>query len=39
VIANTHKGRGVSFMEDGVAWHHKVPSPEQVTAALAEIGS
>jgi transketolase len=39
VIANTHKGRGVSFMEDGVAWHHKVPSPEQVEAALAEIGS
>ncbi len=39
VIANTHKGRGVSFMEDGVSWHHKVPSPEQVEAALAEIGS
>ena len=39
IIANTHKGRGVSFMEDGVAWHHKVPSPEQVEAALAEIGS
>jgi transketolase len=39
VIANTHKGRGVSFMEDGVAWHHKVPSPEQVEAALAEIGA
>jgi transketolase len=38
VIAHTHKGRGVSFMEDGVAWHHKVPSPEQVAAALAEIG-
>ena len=38
VIANTHKGHGVSFMEDGVAWHHKVPSPEQVAAALAEIG-
>jgi transketolase len=38
VIAKTHKGRGVSFMEDGVAWHPKVPSPEQVEAALAEIG-
>jgi transketolase len=37
VIANTHKGRGVSFMEDGVEWHHKVPSPAQVEAALAEI--
>jgi transketolase len=38
VIAHTHKGHGVSFMEDGVVWHHKVPSPEQVAAALAEIG-
>jgi len=37
VIANTHKGRGVSFMEDGVEWHHKVPSPAQIEAALAEI--
>jgi transketolase len=37
VIANTHKGRGVSFMEDGVEWHHKVPSPEQVELALAEF--
>ena len=37
VIANTHKGRGVSFMEDGVSWHHKVPSPEQVELALKEL--
>jgi transketolase len=37
IIAHTHKGRGVSFMEDRVEWHHKVPSPEQVAAALAEI--
>ena len=37
IIANTHKGRGVSFMEDGVEWHHKVPSSAQVEAALAEL--
>ncbi len=37
IIATTHKGRGVSFMEDGVEWHHKVPSPEQVQMALAEF--
>ncbi|MEV0620106.1 transketolase [Nonomuraea sp. NPDC050404] len=37
VIANTIKGKGVSFMEDRVEWHHKVPSPEQVEAALAEL--
>ena len=37
VIANTIKGKGVSFMEDRVEWHHKVPTPEQVDAALAEL--
>jgi transketolase len=37
VIANTIKGRGVSFMEDRVEWHHKVPTDEQVARALAEL--
>src|SRR4051794_23789933 len=37
VIADTVKGRGVSFMEDRVEWHHKVPSPEQVQAAIEEL--
>ncbi|MGC5016196.1 transketolase [Streptosporangium sp. DT93] len=37
VIANTVKGKGVSFMEDRVEWHHKVPTAEQVEAALAEL--
>jgi transketolase len=37
VIANTQKGHGVSFMEDRVEWHHKVPSPAQIDAALEEI--
>jgi transketolase len=37
VIANTIKGKGVSFMEDRVEWHHKVPSAEQVQAALKEL--
>jgi transketolase len=37
VIADTIKGKGVSFMEDRVEWHHKVPSPEQVEAALQEL--
>jgi transketolase len=37
VIAHTVKGKGVSFMENGVEWHHKVPSPEQVTKALEEL--
>jgi len=37
LIASTIKGKGVSFMEDRVEWHHKVPSPEQVRQALAEL--
>jgi transketolase len=37
VIARTIKGKGVSFMEDRVEWHHKVPSPAQVEQALAEV--
>lgn len=37
VIANTIKGKGVSFIEDRVEWHHKVPSDEQVELALKEL--
>ncbi|MER7692814.1 transketolase [Streptomyces sp. NPDC097610] len=37
VIANTVKGKGVSFMEDRVEWHHKVPTDEQVRFALEEL--
>ena len=37
VIANTIKGKGVSFIEDRVEWHHKVPSPEQAELALKEL--
>jgi transketolase len=31
------KGKGVSFMEGLAAWHHKVPSAEQVEQAYAEL--
>jgi transketolase len=37
VIARTVKGRGVSFMEDRVEWHHKVPTREEVDRALEEL--
>jgi transketolase len=37
VIANTIKGRGVSFMEDVAKWHHGVPGDEEYGRALAEI--
>jgi transketolase len=38
VIAHTHKGRGVSFMEDRVEWHHRIPTDAELAAALAELG-
>jgi transketolase len=37
VIAATHKGQGVSFMRDNVKWHHKVPSSQELEAALSEL--
>ncbi|HMO26973.1 MAG TPA: hypothetical protein PKB10_11955, partial [Tepidisphaeraceae bacterium] len=37
VNANTIKGRGVSFMEDQLKWHHGVPSDEEYARAIAEI--
>ncbi len=37
IIANTHKGQGVSFMQDKAAWHHKVPNAEELAAALKEL--
>src|SRR5690349_15933138 len=37
LIANTHKGQGVSFMKDNVAWHHKVPNEAEYNTALKEL--
>jgi transketolase len=37
VLADTVKGKGVSFMEDQVAWHHRVPSDSEYTAAIQEL--
>ncbi len=37
VVANTIKGKGVSFIEDRVEWHHKVPTPDQARQALQEL--
>ena len=38
VIARTIKGKGVSFMEDSVAWHYKSPTDAQLAEALRELG-
>lgn len=37
IIANTIKGKGISFMENQLAWHYKSPNTEQLTQALAEL--
>lgn len=37
VIAHTHKGYGVSFMEDQAGWHHRVPSDEELEKAIREL--
>lgn len=37
VVAHTNKGQGISFMQDRVEWHHKVPSPEQYEQARKEL--
>jgi transketolase len=39
VIARTHKGRGVSFIEDRVEWHHRVPTDAELDQALAELAA
>lgn len=39
IIANTTKGKGVSFMEGQAGWHHGSLSPEQLDQARAEIGA
>ena len=39
VIANTVKGKGVSFMEGNVKWHHSVPNNEEYDKAKIELNS
>jgi transketolase len=37
IIANTVKGKGVSFMENSYGWHAKVPNAKELEAAINEI--
>ena len=37
ILANTIKGKGVSFMESITKWHHSVPSQTEVEMARAEL--
>ena len=38
ILANTVKGKGVSFMENQAGWHGKVPNRVELAAALTELG-
>jgi transketolase len=38
IIANTVKGKGVSFMENVAAWHGKAPNYEEMVRALDKLG-
>ncbi len=37
IIANTVKGKGVSFMEANHNWHAKVPTQQELDDAVAEL--
>ena len=37
IIANTVKGKGISFMENQVGWHGKAPNEEERSMALKEL--
>ncbi|WP_245669631.1 transketolase [Desulfuribacillus alkaliarsenatis] len=37
IIAQTLKGKGVSYMENQVGWHGNAPSQEQLDRALADL--
>jgi transketolase len=37
ILANTVKGKGISFMEDTVKWHHRVPSDAEYEVAMSEL--
>jgi len=39
IVAETVKGKGVSFMENQVGWHGVAPKPGEVEKALAELDS
>lgn len=38
ILADTVKGKGVSFMEDQAGWHGKAPNYDELTKGLEELG-
>ena len=39
VLANTVKGKGISFAENQVSWHHRVPTDEEYKLAMEELSN
>jgi transketolase len=37
VLAHTTKGKGISFIENQVDWHHHVPNDNEFTVAMQEL--
>ena len=37
LLAETTKGKGVSFIEDQPAWHHKIPVGDEIKKAIEEL--
>ena len=37
ILANTVKGRGVSFMENNILWHYRTPQGDEYEAAVREL--
>jgi len=37
ILAQTVKGKGVSYIEDRAGWHHRVPNDEEFSTAVAEL--
>ena len=38
IVAHTVKGKGVSFMENEPGWHSRVPTDDELAAAMKELG-
>ena len=37
IVADTIKGKGISFMENDNNWHYRTPNAEELEAALTEL--
>ena len=38
IVADTIKGKGISFMQDDNNWHYRIPTADEVIASKRELG-